>query len=65
MWLEQIDNEVLIKKIKEIIRKSNYTGVFCIEFVIGQDDELYFIEVNYRNSGWSYAFTYECNKACA
>lgn len=58
MWFEQIANEELIKRIKEIIRKSKYTGVFCIEFLIGQDDELYFLEVNYRNSGWSYAFTY-------
>lgn len=47
----------LLKKIKDLIKLSRYTGVFCIEFLKGKDGGLYFLEVNYRNSGWSYAFT--------
>ncbi len=51
-----IDKELLFK-IKDLIRLSRYTGVFCIEFLKGKDGGTYFLEVNYRNSGWSYAFT--------
>lgn len=52
-----IDKE-LTEKIIKIIRGAKYTGIFCIEFMIGKDDELYFLEVNFRHSGWGYAFTY-------
>ncbi len=51
-------DEELTEKIKYIIRESKYTGIFCIEFMVGQDDQLYFLEVNFRHSGWGYAFTY-------
>lgn len=52
-----VDKE-LTDKIIKIIRESKYTGIFCVEFIVGQDDELYFLEVNFRHSGWGYAFTY-------
>ena len=42
-------------KIKQIIRKANYTGIFCVEGIIDKNDDLYFLEVNYRYSGWGYA----------
>ena len=48
----------LTDKITNIIRESKYTGIFCIEFMVGKDDTLYFLEVNFRHSGWGYAFTY-------
>lgn len=51
-------DEILTKKIVEVLRAANYTGIFCIEFLIGPNDELYFLEVNFRHSGWGYAFTY-------
>lgn len=52
-----LDKE-LTEKIVKVIRGAKYTGIFCIEFMIGQNDELYFLEVNFRHSGWGYAFTY-------
>lgn len=58
MYFTPFKDITLTEKITKVIRGSNYTGIFCIEFLIGQDDELYFLEVNYRNSGWSYAFTH-------
>lgn len=58
MYFNTFTDEDLISKIKQIIKKSRYTGIFCVEFLIDQNDEYYFLEVNYRNSGWSYAFTY-------
>ncbi len=47
----------LTEKIINIIRGTKYTGIFCIEFMVGKNDELYFLEVNFRHSGWGYAFT--------
>jgi D-aspartate ligase len=42
----------------EILNKSSFNGIFSVEFLIDSKDELYFLEVNFRNSTWSYAFTY-------
>ena len=58
MYFYPFLDQTLTEKIKKVIQGSNFTGIFCIEFLIGQDDELYFLETNYRNSGWSYAFTF-------
>ncbi|MCI9078411.1 MAG: ATP-grasp domain-containing protein [Lachnospiraceae bacterium] len=58
MYFERVKNNKLINKIQNIIKGSKYSGIFCIEFLIGNDNKLYFLEVNFRNSGWSYAFTY-------
>lgn len=51
-------DEDLTERIKNIIKGAQYTGIFCIEFMVGKDDKLYFLEVNFRHSGWGYAFTY-------
>lgn len=58
MYFRPVLDESLIAKIKNIIRGASYSGIFCIEFLIGSDGKYYFLEVNFRNSGWSYAFTY-------
>lgn len=52
-----VDKELTVK-IENIIRGAKYTGIFCIEFMIDKNDDLYFLEVNFRHSGWGYAFTY-------
>ena len=51
-------DKVLTEKITKIIQGAHYSGPFCIEFLVGPDDNLYFLEVNFRHSGWGYAFTY-------
>lgn len=43
--------------IQEFIRKSGYQGIFDIEF-LENDDNIYFIECNYRNGAYGYAVTY-------
>lgn len=58
MWFKEYDNEAVKEKIKNIIRATNYTGIFCLECLIDKYNELYFLECNYRNSGWSYAHTF-------
>jgi D-aspartate ligase len=52
------ENEEVIKKIKNIIRGSHFSGIFSLECLIDKDDNLWFLEVNFRNSTWSYAYTF-------
>lgn len=49
---ERIQN-ALVKMMSEI----KFEGIFTIEFLVGEDDELYFIEINFRHSAWGYAST--------
>ena len=58
MYFFPFRDTALINKITELIRKTKFTGIFCIEFLVDKQGEHYFLEVNYRNSGWSYFFTY-------
>lgn len=57
MTLTNLHDKELWNKIGGLIAEIKYEGIFCIEFLIGKDDKLYFLEVNLRNSGWSYAST--------
>lgn len=50
-------NEKLQKALGGMMKEIGFNGIFSIEFLIGQDDELYFLEFNFRNSTWSYAST--------
>lgn len=43
--------------IRSMLEDIGYDGIWCIEFLIDQDDNYYFTEVNFRNSGWSYVST--------
>lgn len=58
MLFKKFENQVVLSQVKAIMRESGYNGVFCVEYLIAKDGNLYFLEVNWRNSGWSYAFTY-------
>lgn len=50
-------DEKVMGQVKAILKKVGFTGIFSVEFLIGNDDKLYFLEVNFRNSTWSYAYT--------
>ncbi len=58
MYCKPLQDEELISKIKKIIRTCHYTGCFEIEFLIDQEDRLWFLEVNFRYSFWNYAVTF-------
>ena len=55
-FFEPQDKE-LCDRIKELMRKTKYSGVFSIDLLIGKDEKIYFLEVNFRNSAWSYPST--------
>ena len=58
MVMKPFVDEKVMSWVKGILRKVGFTGIFSVEFLIDKDDNLYFLEVNFRNSTWSYAYTY-------
>lgn len=57
MTVANFDKEELREGIYSLLKDIGYEGIWCIEFLIDQDGTYYFTEVNFRNSGWSYAST--------
>lgn len=57
MTVSNLKNDDLKTKLKSMIEDIGFEGIFEIEFLIDQDDSLYFLEINFRNSTWSYAST--------
>ena len=58
MRMKHYENEDVCEKIRKVIKGSHYTGIFDFECLIDINDKLWFLEVNYRNSMWSYAHTF-------
>lgn len=50
-------NEEMRKSLNSMMEEIGFEGVFSIEFLIDQDDNYWFCEINFRNSTWSYAST--------
>lgn len=50
-------DDFLQKALGGMLAEIGFAGILEIEFLIDQDDTLYFSEINFRNSGWSYAAT--------
>lgn len=57
IFFEKMKELDLLEKIKKLMKKTQYSGIFEIEFLRDKDDHFYFLEVNFRNSTWSYAHT--------
>lgn len=58
MWMKPLIDDDARKKIQKVLQEANYSGIFEAEFLIDEEDKLYFLEINFRNSTWSYAYTY-------
>ena len=58
MYCKPLMDEKLITQLKAIIKECHYTGCFEIEFLIDQNDQLWFLEVNFRYSFWNYSVTF-------
>jgi D-aspartate ligase len=56
---EKYKEQELFEKIHALFKKTHFSGVFSIEFLRDQNDHFYFLEINFRNSTWSYAHTVE------
>lgn len=55
--VSNFNNNELQKKITEAMTVVGYEGIYCIEFIIDETNTPYFLEINFRNSGWSYVST--------
>lgn len=51
------NDDFLQKALGGMLEEIGFEGILEIEFLIDQDDTLYFSEINFRNSTWSYAAT--------
>lgn len=47
----------LFTRLQHFFVDVHYSGVFEIEFLVEEDDHLYFLEVNFRHTLWNHAFT--------
>ena len=47
----------LERKLSKMFNEIQFEGIFSVEFLIGQDNKYYFLEINFRNSTWSWAST--------
>lgn len=57
MVMRPFVDEKVMGWIKTMLKDVGFTGIFSVEFLIDKDNNLYFLEVNFRNSTWSYAYT--------
>lgn len=57
MTVRNFDRMDIKPKVEAMFSEIGFEGIFEVEFLIDQDDKLYFGEINFRNSTWSYAST--------
>lgn len=55
MEMSPFMDSVLYNKVRRLIRESKFNGVFSVDFLIGKNKELYFLEVNFRHSAFASA----------
>ena len=58
MTVSNFDNPEMEIALKAMLKEIGFEGIFSIEFLIDNNDNYYFSEINFRNSTWSYASTY-------
>lgn len=57
MTVKNFDNEQVYESLKGMFSDIGFDGVFSVEFLIDENDNLYFSEINFRVSTWSWAST--------
>lgn len=57
MTVRSLDNPEISEKLNGLMEDIGFEGIYSIEFLYDQDGELFFSEVNFRNSTWSYGAT--------
>lgn len=57
MTINNMKNKELNQKLSLLLKEIKYEGLFEIEFLVDKNNNYYFCEINFRNSGWSYAST--------
>ena len=57
MIVSNSSNIDLENRLRKMFKKIEYEGIFEVEFMVDQSEKLWFLEINFRNSTWSYAAT--------
>lgn len=57
MTVKGVKHPELTGPLQSMMEEIGFEGIYSIEFLIDQNDNYYFLEVNFRNSTWSYAAT--------
>lgn len=57
LYIDKLLPEELEKPIRNLFAKTGYNGIFEMEFMIDSQGQYYFLEINFRNSAWVYAYT--------
>lgn len=55
--LNRFEDKELREKIHALLNKTQYEGLFSVEFLEGKNEKLYFTEINFRHDGYSYFTT--------
>lgn len=57
MTVTKVVEDAFIAKIRKLFKLAKFNGIFEIEFMLGPNNEKYFLEINLRASTWNYATT--------
>lgn len=57
MTIFNFDDADIQASLNGMMKEIGFEGIFSAEFLVDQDDKLWFLEINFRNSTWSYAST--------
>ena len=57
MTVKNFSHPEIGEKLARMMKEVGFEGIYSIEFLIDQEDNFYFSEINFRNSTWSYAST--------
>lgn len=52
--VKDADNETVNEALAAMFKEIGFEGIFEVEFIMDNDGTLYFSEINFRNSPWSY-----------
>jgi len=54
---ENPHDKELMDALSAMLREIGFEGIFSIEFLIDKNQQMHFMEINFRNSTWSYTAT--------
>lgn len=57
MTVKNFSQPEIGRALAAMMKEVKFEGIYSIEFLIDQDNNYYFSEINFRNSTWSYAAT--------
>ncbi|MCI9618609.1 MAG: ATP-grasp domain-containing protein [Dorea sp.] len=57
MTVNTFNNDEIQVFLEKMFEEIRFEGIFSMEFLIDDKDNKWFLEINYRNSTWSYAST--------